>query len=263
MNVRKIAYLAIYVSLLLILTFVPYTGYILLPDQISITTIPVFIAIATWHLGASGGIATSIAFGLGSYLKALAGIGSPLFAHYPELAILPRILMGLSIVLIIETMGKYNIIKSGISGGLTVVFNTLFFTCFYFVMKNYRNATEFATLKYLLTRIYINFLVELPVGIVLGVALFPLASYLKNDYENKEQISWDKKESKIKSYDYLIITAIALFCGLIVSLSFGFTILKHQNILDKFFNCISTFFMVFIPVAFIGIKTTSAIKNKF
>ena len=46
LTVYSVAYLSVYVALMIALTFIPYTGYITI-GPVAITTIPVFISIAT------------------------------------------------------------------------------------------------------------------------------------------------------------------------------------------------------------------------
>ena len=52
-NVRTFAILSIYISIIIILTFVPYTGYLQF-GPLAITTIPIIISIATYDLGFIG-----------------------------------------------------------------------------------------------------------------------------------------------------------------------------------------------------------------
>lgn len=188
-NSHAIANLSIYVALMTILTFVPYTGYWHF-GPISVTILPVFIAIATWHLGWTGGMTTSIAFGLGSYLKALAGMGSPLFANYPELAIIPRLLVGVTISFVVSLLKDIRLWKVVFTSGLVVFANTLYVTVWFILMKEYRNASELSTFKAWIVLIYINFFVELGLAIFFGLVTYKMVVYLKDQNKSKKLISY-------------------------------------------------------------------------
>ena len=186
--VRDISLLAMYTALILALSFIPYTGYITV-GVIRITTIPVIISIATWHLGFKGAVTTSITFGIGSYLTAL--YMSPFFANFPELAFVPRIMMGLAIWLLVRSLGKHSLWKLILTAACTVLFNTMFVTAWYFIMQLYRDGDDFKSLKAWMVLIYVNFIVELAVAISLGTLLAPLVTQLKNSYENKKADAWE------------------------------------------------------------------------
>lgn len=177
LTVYNVAYLSVYVALMIALTFIPYTGYITI-GPVAITTIPVFISIATWHLGWLGGITTSLTFGIGSYLAALV-FGGPLFINYPEIAIVPRFLLGIFISFTVQLLGKIKFWKVTLTSGLAVLGNTMFVTAWYFLMKEYRNADDLGTFKVWIYAIYVNFFVEFGVGLFIGIATYKLTVYLK------------------------------------------------------------------------------------
>lgn len=186
---QKIAYLSVYVALMIAITFIPYTGYLNI-GPIAITTIPVFISIATWHLGWSGGMTTSIVFGLGSYLKSLAGMGSPLFISYPELAIAPRILSGLFLCTVVTMLKDIKLWKVILTSALAVIGNTFFVTSWYFLMKEYRNEDALKSFSVWIGLIYVNFLVELPTGIFLGILTYKMTIYLKTRFVEEKTIRY-------------------------------------------------------------------------
>ena len=188
-SIQEIATLAIYLSVMLVLTFVPYTGYLNI-GPIAITLLPVFISIATWHAGWKGGMVTSLAFGFGSYFKSLAGMGSPLFINFPELAIVPRILMGIAMGLIVKSLGEIKVWKTVLTGGLAVLLNTLFVTAWYFFMKFYRDQSDLKTFSVWMYLIYVNFLVELSVGIALGLVTSKLTKYLRKNLNERKELSY-------------------------------------------------------------------------
>ena len=185
--IKKITYSAIYFALIIVFTFTPYTGYITV-GIVSITTIPSFIAIATWHIGSLGGFMTALGFGLGSYFKALTGVGWPLFAIAPELAIIPRILLWIVILIIIKCLKKIKYWKVIISCLATVIFNTILVTTTLFIIQIYRN-NDYDFKQWILI-IYINFLAEICVSIFIGSVMWNPLRELKINYERQIQNSW-------------------------------------------------------------------------
>jgi hypothetical protein len=48
--IRQITTLSVYLGLIMALSFIPFTGYIQV-GPLAITTIPIFVAMATYHQG--------------------------------------------------------------------------------------------------------------------------------------------------------------------------------------------------------------------
>jgi len=101
--IREITTLSIYLALIIVLSFVPYTGYIQI-GPLAITTIPIIVAAATYHKGLKGSLMAGLAFALGSYLRAVTMF--PTLMVDPMLSIVPRILMLLSIYLSYKLLGE-------------------------------------------------------------------------------------------------------------------------------------------------------------
>lgn len=98
---------AVFIAIILIMTFVPYMGYIAVTPFLSFTLLhlPVLLgaALGGWKKGALLGLV----FGLSSYMQALNGAAgfNALFA-YPWVAIPPRFLFGLVAGIVFSLLGK-------------------------------------------------------------------------------------------------------------------------------------------------------------
>lgn len=188
-TVQEISKLGVHVALMLALSLIPYTGYLDI-GPLSITILPVFVSIATWHMGWKGAIATSLAFGMGSYFKALYTPGLMIFVNYPELAIVPRFLIGIALGAVVMAMKDIKLWKVAITSALAVVFNTAFVTAWYFLLKEYRDASEVATLKAWLILIYINFIAEFFIGTAIGIATYKVVLHLRKDMADRKAVSY-------------------------------------------------------------------------
>lgn len=184
-TIKNIAYISIYISLIIILSFTPQTGYII-AGPITITTIPIIITISTYHLGFKGAFSTSLAFGVFSYIVSITTVPSPLAD--PVLLIVPRFLLGIIVWSISLMLGKVKIWKYIILAFITVLFNTLLITTFVFIVSSYNHIFK-GSLMFWITLIYVNFFIELGVAIFLSIATFPLIKHFmlvsKSDLKNK------------------------------------------------------------------------------
>ena len=178
-NNHKIAQLAIYTALMIILIFVPYTGFISI-GIVSFTIIPVVIALATYHHGFVGAMLTSILFGIGSFVLAMVGITHSILFTRPEISILPRVFLGLIVYGIYKLLGQIRLWKFMILSALTVIINTSLVTGFMFMTAEYDYQVKdiARTLWVWLTLIWLNFTIELSASIVLSMPLFVLAKSL-------------------------------------------------------------------------------------
>ena len=181
-KIYTIVILSIYTSIIIILTFVPYTGYLQF-GPLAITTIPVVISIATYDLGFSGAITTSLAFGIGSYLRATTLF--PSLMVDPTLSIVPRIMVGLFIYLIYKILGKLKLWKFTVLTIFCVLLNSFFVSLFYFIDQLYNDSYKKSFIVWIVL-IYINFIFELTTGIFLSLFLFKILKIRqKHKYYNK------------------------------------------------------------------------------
>lgn len=183
-SIREITNLSIYVAIIIFLSFTPQTGYITI-GTISITIIPIVITLATFHLGFKGALASSLSFGIFSYIVSITIVPSPLAD--PVLLIVPRFLLGIIIWSIWKYLGENKLWKFVLLASLTVFFNTVLITGFLFVVNSYNELIR-VSIETWIVLIYINFFVELTVAIILSLPLYKLVDYLRS--KNFEQNKW-------------------------------------------------------------------------
>ncbi|WP_406613799.1 hypothetical protein ACJA23_02765 [Mycoplasma corogypsi] len=189
-SVRNMAYLGLYVSIIMLLTFVPNTGYINI-GPIAIALIFSVILVMTYHLGLLGIMVGCLTIGVLSYIGSLV-FGAILFS-LPDVAIVPRVLifipLALFYVFVIKKTGpKYWI--NFIFGAL-IAFSNTFFVSAYLQFRN--SVTEYGTIhkivgdiKTWIILIWVNALVEfLAIGFV-GALLTPVCAFLWNKNKAKE-----------------------------------------------------------------------------
>ena len=186
-DVRKITFAAVYVALITTLSFIPQVGYVRI-GVIAFTTIPIFIAIATYHLGLLGVLSTSFTFGILAYIMSITLSPSPIAD--PVLMIVPRILLGLIIFGVYKLLGELSFWKLILLANLTVIFNTILFTVFLYIVSSYRGNFFSGSLYFWITLIYINFFAELGIAIGLGILLYPITRYLKDRNKNASIQKW-------------------------------------------------------------------------
>ena len=92
--------------------------------------------------------------------------------------------------LIVKSLGEIKVWKTVLTGGLAVLLNTLFVTGWYFFMKFYRDQTDLSTFSVWIYAIYVNFLVEIVVGITLGLVTSKLAKYLRKNLNDRKELSY-------------------------------------------------------------------------
>ena len=186
MKINKIIYSSIYISIIALMSFTPWIGYIKI-GPIFFTTIPVILVIATYHLGFYGSLSSSISFGLFSYLTSISINPSPL--SDPILLIPSRIILGLCVYFIYKMLGNIKLWKTIILTILTIVLNTILITLFVFLVSLYNPIFD-GTIYTWLSIIYLNFIVELIFGVILIINLYSLLYYLKKIYQMNKNNIW-------------------------------------------------------------------------
>ncbi len=99
-NIANITLLAMFSAIIVAMTFTPYVGYITIPGMLSITTVHIIVIIASLSLNK---------FSAGAFLGLVWGISCLLYAMYngtadaaifldPRISVVPRILVGISII---------------------------------------------------------------------------------------------------------------------------------------------------------------------
>jgi uncharacterized membrane protein len=109
---RKIAFDAIFVAIIIILTFVPYIGFIPLgPVSFTTITIPVFVGayIFDWKRGTFYGFM----FGVSSMVRSFMSYVTPAdpFFQNPLVSVLPRVIFGLVTGLVFMAVKKIKKVK--------------------------------------------------------------------------------------------------------------------------------------------------------
>ncbi|PAK20975.1 hypothetical protein CJJ23_04510 [Mycoplasmopsis agassizii] len=189
-------YLAFYLALILILSFIPYTGYIKL-GLIDFTTLPIIMVVASLHLGWSGGSIVGFAIGLGALIAAhTRGDASGMF-YFPDVSVLPRFLTGLIVGLTSQLLIKerfknvVKVINIMILGALAVLLNTTLVTAFIF-LHNAIAPFQFlnsVTLLIWLGFIYVNFIVEIIFALILAWYLASFMLYIRARFRSSKLIS--------------------------------------------------------------------------
>lgn len=131
---------AMLIALIVIMTFVPYVGFIPIPVLgISITIIHVVVLIGAMILGFKSGLLLGTAFGVCSLIKALSYPGTIdyLFVN-PLVSILPRMIFGLVSGLLFDLIRKFKlngpitfVLFCVVSGLMTLFHSFLTLTCLY------------------------------------------------------------------------------------------------------------------------------------
>lgn len=190
--------IAFYLALIIIFTFTPYTGYIRILF-LDFTTLPVFIVLATVHIGRLGGTLAGTFIGFGSLFLAYAyGDPSGLFYNI-DIAIVPRFLAGLIVSNITYYALKkdykfiYKLIVFAICAALTAIFNTTLVSAFIF-LHNYITPFDWLNnnpniLYFWVALIWVNFLFEILVAVIIGTALFRLMLFMNSKHSNLKLIS--------------------------------------------------------------------------
>ncbi len=127
-KLKSMVLTAVISSLILVLTFVPYTGYITY-GFFSITTIHIPVLIGSIVLGKKAGFILGLVWGLSSLLRAwLMPSPEALLFLDPRISVLPRVLVGFSVGFISDLL-KHRVGKVEYSLALAIVgtlLNTIF-----------------------------------------------------------------------------------------------------------------------------------------
>ncbi len=191
---KELTFYGVFIGIIILLTFVPWLGYITLPGGISITTIHIPVIIGSYFYGMKGGSILGGAFGITSVVKSLmtptdglsiaiygSGLGFYSIFLFIVILILPRILIG------ITAGGSYKVCKKvmpdilakGSAAFIGSITNTVFVLGALTVFALPRALETFgvtsgglpALMKVFLTVIALNSLVEAAAAVVLCTAV--------------------------------------------------------------------------------------------
>lgn len=94
-SVRQIAFDAVFLSLILIMGFVPQMGYIQILPGLSLTLMHLPVLLGACLFGFKRGLLYGLFFGITSWMQALSSpVGFNAFFVYPWVSVLPRLLFG-------------------------------------------------------------------------------------------------------------------------------------------------------------------------
>ena len=105
---------AIFIALLLLMTFVPSMGFIAVTPFLSFTLMHLPVLLGAALFGWKKGLLYGFIFGVASYINALTGTGFNALFAFPWVAIPPRAIFGLLAGIIFSLIGKLN--KKGLKG---------------------------------------------------------------------------------------------------------------------------------------------------
>ncbi|MCR5349145.1 MAG: ECF transporter S component [Bacilli bacterium] len=97
---------AIFIAIILLMTFVPNLGFIAVTPFVSFTLMHLPVLLGAALGGWKKGLMLGFVFGLASYMQALSSAGFNALFAYPWVAIPPRMLFGLAAGLVFSLIGK-------------------------------------------------------------------------------------------------------------------------------------------------------------
>ena len=163
-----IAQLALLSALIIAMTFVPYIGYISY-GALSITLLHLPVIIGACVLGAKGGAILGGVWGVTCIIKALLAPPTPLegiIFRNPLVSLIPRVLAGLAAGAVFSLISKHSG-KKNLAAALAAVMGG--FYLFYSREVGAGSVSFGGLTKYILAAFGINALVEIAVGVVIGV----------------------------------------------------------------------------------------------
>ena len=113
-TIRGMTLDAVFIAIVMIMTFVPNLGYIAVTPFVSLTLLHIPALLAASIGGWKKGLLVGFIFGLSSYMQALSSAGFNALFAYPWVAIPPRALFGLVAGIVFSLLGKIS--KSKVFG---------------------------------------------------------------------------------------------------------------------------------------------------
>ncbi|MFV8482686.1 hypothetical protein ACNQ1T_00095 [Mycoplasma sp. 1932B] len=178
-DIKIIVYLALYLAIIIVFTFTPYTGYITV-GIVSITTIPLIILIASIHLGYIGILWTCFNFGFWSFIGSII-LQLPIF-NLVYISLIPRILLGLILCAIYYLLFKvwsFNLVSVAIYAFCIFMLNTMLVSSALLITIQFKDL-NIGNAKIWFGLIWINMLVEWDILEVISLALYPFLKWVKS-----------------------------------------------------------------------------------
>lgn len=187
-NSHKITIYAIYLAVMLIMNFVPYFGYIVVPGVLSLTLMIIPIVVATLHLGVEGAIFSWITFAILSFVS-LPIRGGTTLAFFGWTSSFVALVLGrlsactiMVIILFLIKKNKDNFlgnvyIKSCMVGFCSPILNSIFVLSFFYLCNNKLHTEYFWAYFF---SYYLNMLVEIIISLVVSISVIPLIKHLSS-----------------------------------------------------------------------------------
>lgn len=125
---REMTILAMFIAIILIMTFVPYLGYIQIPNFPSILLVHIPVLIGGALLGRKAGLVLGLTFGIGSLIKASYSPGLDYLFIFPWVSVVPRVIFGVviyDVVRFFKKLIKLPIVAYAVSFILLTVLHTV------------------------------------------------------------------------------------------------------------------------------------------
>lgn len=177
----NIAQLGVLSALIIVMTFVPYIGYISY-GALSITLLHIPVIIGACVLGAKGGATLGAVWGITCIIKAVMAPPSPLegiIFRNPLIALIPRIIAGLAAGFVFEILGKKLKTKhiGSVAAAVTACLcNTILVMGGIYLIYGesqlgFSQITFGGLTNYILAAFTINAVIEIAVGIIIAVPI--------------------------------------------------------------------------------------------
>ncbi|NLI94589.1 MAG: ECF transporter S component [Erysipelotrichaceae bacterium] len=186
-RVQRISINALFLAIIMLMSFVPQIGFITIPGLVEITLIPVVVFIGAYFLPFYGGIFLGTSFGILSLIVAfIRGAGNPTVIPFqnPLVSVLPRVIVGLLASIVFNFVRKkfyHNKKHIGIALGISGFSLSIIHTILVLAMLAIVNQWGW---EYFVSVITINSIIEAGLALVLvpliGVRLHSYVPKLSN-----------------------------------------------------------------------------------
>jgi uncharacterized membrane protein len=126
---------ALFIAIILLMSFVPQLGFITVVPGLSLTLLPIPVLLGAYLFGWKRGLLYGTAFGIASWIQAsVQGVGFNLLFVYPWVSVLPRLIWGFLAGLVFELLKKTpKIYTNGFALGAICFVLTCLHTCLVFL----------------------------------------------------------------------------------------------------------------------------------
>ncbi|MGY5139183.1 hypothetical protein ACUZ9N_00325 [Mycoplasmopsis gallinarum] len=186
----KYVNIAIYLALFLLSGLTVYFGYIPLWNT-QITYLPIIVVFATVHLGFAGAMTAGLGFGFSSFLAAM--MLGVIKYQYPDISILPRVLLGLIVYAIYRLLRmneKNKLWKFAFLSILASILNIALVLSMQYLHNLYSPLRGILPIKEWILLHIPTLVIEPTVGLILGILLFWFAKMTRKKYLQRLNMSY-------------------------------------------------------------------------